>query len=111
MKFLLTKVKLLRLTLGKQKEKIKKIAIRKPRFIKSSDQAIDLIPRKTKKERTNQKIRLNWKGVKEGKIIFNYSRIHGTVYLRCVILDPEFTHKQLKHIIENVVEVGSEILN
>ncbi|HIP49618.1 MAG TPA: hypothetical protein EYG92_11725 [Lutibacter sp.] len=48
---------------------------------------------------------------KEGKIIFNYSRIHGTVYLRYVILDPEFTHKQLKHIIENVVEVGNEILN
>ena len=46
---------------------------------------------------------------KEGKIIFNYSHIHGTVYLRCVILDPAFTHKQLKYIVENVVEVGDEL--
>ena len=46
---------------------------------------------------------------KEGKIIFNYSCIHKTVYLRCVILDPEFTHKQLEYIVENVVEVGDQL--
>lgn len=46
---------------------------------------------------------------KEGKIIFNYSHIHNTVYLRCVILDPEFTHKQLTQIVANVVKVGNQL--
>lgn len=47
---------------------------------------------------------------KEGKIIFNYSHIHNTVYLRCVILDPEFTHKQLTHIVTKVVKVGNQLV-
>ncbi len=46
---------------------------------------------------------------KEGKLIFNYSHIHGIVYLRCVILDPEFTKKKLTHIIDEVIRVGNSI--
>lgn len=47
---------------------------------------------------------------KEGKLIFNYSQIHGTVYLRCVILDPEISKKQLQHIVDTVVRVGDGLI-
>lgn len=47
---------------------------------------------------------------KEGKLIFNYSQIHATVYLRCVILDPGITKKQLQHIVDTVVKVGDELI-
>jgi glutamate/tyrosine decarboxylase-like PLP-dependent enzyme len=46
---------------------------------------------------------------KEGKLIFNYSKIHGKIYIRCVILDPKITHKQLQHLINTVVVTGTEL--
>ena len=46
---------------------------------------------------------------KEGKLIFNYAHIHRKVYLRCVIIDPEITEKQLTHIIDTVVEIGDKL--
>jgi glutamate/tyrosine decarboxylase-like PLP-dependent enzyme len=48
---------------------------------------------------------------KEGKLIFNYSQIHGKTYLRCVILDPKITKKQLQHIVDTVVNVGNAIVS
>ena len=45
----------------------------------------------------------------KGKIILNYSQIHDTVYLRCVLLDPEFTDKQLSHIIDTVINTAEAI--
>jgi len=46
---------------------------------------------------------------KEGKIIFNYATLNKATYLRCVILDPEMTKKQVKLILDRVVEVGKQM--
>lgn len=46
----------------------------------------------------------------EGKILLNYSHIHDTVYLRCVLLDPAFTEEQLNYIIETVILTAKTIL-
>lgn len=46
---------------------------------------------------------------KEGKIIFNYSFIHGIIYLRCVLLDPAFTYNQLEKIVDRVVKEALKI--
>ena len=45
----------------------------------------------------------------EGKVIFNYSYIHNTVYIRCVLLDPEISEKQLKYIVDTVIEKALSI--
>ncbi len=47
---------------------------------------------------------------KEGKIIFNYASLNDSIFLRCVILDPAITQKQLIHIIERVVDVGDQLV-
>jgi glutamate/tyrosine decarboxylase-like PLP-dependent enzyme len=46
----------------------------------------------------------------EGKMIFNYARLNNAVYLRCVLLDPEFTPEQLQTIIDKVVQTGNILL-
>ncbi len=45
----------------------------------------------------------------EGKIIFNYAELNQKIYLRCVLLDPMFTAKQLQHIIERVCTIGKQL--
>lgn len=45
----------------------------------------------------------------EGKIIFNYAPIHDKIYLRCVLLDPDFTHHQLDHILKTILDKVSFI--
>jgi glutamate/tyrosine decarboxylase-like PLP-dependent enzyme len=40
----------------------------------------------------------------EGKIIFNYAPLHGKIYLRCVLLDPDFSEEQLKNIMNTILE-------
>jgi len=56
----------------------------------------------------NKKIRSDL--FKEGKIIFNYSYLHGTVYIRCVLLDPSFTEKQLKLILDTIVRKAESLI-
>jgi hypothetical protein len=43
-------------------------------------------------------------------MIFNYARLNNAVYLRCVLLDPEFTPEQLQTIIDKVVQTGNILL-
>jgi glutamate/tyrosine decarboxylase-like PLP-dependent enzyme len=45
----------------------------------------------------------------EGKIIFNYAPLHDKIYLRCVLLDPDFTHQQLDNILNSILEKASYI--
>jgi glutamate/tyrosine decarboxylase-like PLP-dependent enzyme len=40
----------------------------------------------------------------EGNIIFNYAPLHDKIYLRCVILDPDYTDILLKGIITTVLK-------
>jgi len=46
---------------------------------------------------------------KEGKIIFNYANLNDSIYLRCVLLDPDITTKQLNHIVATVMQVGDQL--
>ncbi len=46
----------------------------------------------------------------EGELIFNYSYIHDTVYIRCVLLDPAFTEKQLSHLVDTITKKALSIV-
>jgi len=69
---------------------------------KQKDKSLDEINEFNKKIRTSM--------FEEGKIIFNYSYLHDIVYLRCVLLDPAFTKKQLQYIVTTVVNKASSFL-
>jgi glutamate/tyrosine decarboxylase-like PLP-dependent enzyme len=45
----------------------------------------------------------------EGKIIFNFAPLNQKIYLRCVILDPDFTNVQLLNILESIEKSGEEL--
>lgn len=46
----------------------------------------------------------------EGKMIFNYAPLHDKIYLRCVILDPDFSELHLKNIVDTVLEKAKSII-
>ncbi len=47
---------------------------------------------------------------KKGDIIFNYAYLNNKVYLRVVLLDPDFTKAQLDHILETIETCAKSIL-
>ncbi len=49
--------------------------------------------------------------VRKGKMLFNYTRIRGNIYLRTVVLNPEIEERHFRHIIDTVVETAHKVLN
>lgn len=45
----------------------------------------------------------------EGKIIFNFAPLNQKIYLRCVILDPDFTNDQLLNILDSIEKRVEEL--
>lgn len=69
-----------------------------------------IAPSNSTKETNELNKRIRKEIFNEGKIIFNYSYIHNTVYIRCVLLDPNITEKQLKFIIDTVTKKALSIV-
>lgn len=58
---------------------------------------------KSEEELNDMNITIREELFSEGKIIFNYAPIHGKIYLRCVILDPDITPQHLDQILSEVM--------
>ncbi len=45
----------------------------------------------------------------QGELLFNYSVLNDSIYLRCVILDPEISASQLHYILDKIVTMGDKL--
>lgn len=57
----------------------------------------------TLQENNDFNIKLRESIFEEGKILFNYAPLHDKIYLRCVLLDPDFTNSQLQEIVDAIL--------